>query len=145
MRRGRLLAEESPRYLMDRFKCETLEDVFIYLSIDQNLDKRRRSIIIKATPHKDVARKSNQSNQSGETASVKGDHARGKAHVTMHTVPEESEMPPVKEIEMKYSDYFKCVSRNHMKALMWKNALWMWRNYVYVYLNNIPVPIRIGR
>lgn len=46
MRGGRLLAEESPDDLLRKYNSESLEDVFLKLSIIQNRGKRRRSSIL---------------------------------------------------------------------------------------------------
>lgn len=45
MRGGRFLAEESPDHLLQRYACDSLEDVFLKLSVMQNRGKRRRSSI----------------------------------------------------------------------------------------------------
>lgn len=46
MRGGRLLAEESPDELLRKYNSESLENVFLKLSIIQNRGKRRRSSIL---------------------------------------------------------------------------------------------------
>lgn len=46
MRGGRFLAEESPTELITRYNAESLEDVFLKLSVLQNMGKRRRSSIL---------------------------------------------------------------------------------------------------
>lgn len=46
MRGGKFLAEESPEFLLRKYQCETLEDVFLKLSVMQNMGKRRRSSIV---------------------------------------------------------------------------------------------------
>lgn len=46
MRGGKFLAEESPEFLLRKYQCESLEDVFLKLSVMQNMGKRRRSSII---------------------------------------------------------------------------------------------------
>lgn len=46
MRGGRFLAEESPTELMSRYQADSLEEVFLKLSVLQNLGKRRRSSIL---------------------------------------------------------------------------------------------------
>lgn len=46
MRGGKFLAEESPEDLLEKYNCESLEDVFLKLSVLQNMGKRRRSSII---------------------------------------------------------------------------------------------------
>lgn len=45
MRGGRFLAEESPDTLLQRYACDSLEDVFLKLAVMQNKGKRRRSSI----------------------------------------------------------------------------------------------------
>lgn len=46
MRGGRFLAEESPSDLMQKHACDSLENVFLKLSIIQNKGKRRRSSVL---------------------------------------------------------------------------------------------------
>jgi len=46
MRGGYFLAEESPEQLIVHFGAESLEDVFLKLSVIQNMGKRRRSSIL---------------------------------------------------------------------------------------------------
>lgn len=46
MRGGKFLAEESPDTLRQKYQCETLEEVFLKLSVMQNMGKRRRSSIV---------------------------------------------------------------------------------------------------
>lgn len=46
MRGGYFLAEESPERLISQFNAESLEDVFLKLSVIQNMGKRRRSSIL---------------------------------------------------------------------------------------------------
>lgn len=46
MRGGKFLAEESPENLLQQYSCDTLEDVFLKLSVIQNKGKRRRSSIV---------------------------------------------------------------------------------------------------
>lgn len=45
------------------------------------------------------------------------------AEVIAPPLPPEDEEP-----EMKFVDHFKVLNPIHMKALIWKNFLWMWRN-----------------
>lgn len=46
MRGGYFLAEESPERLINQYNAESLEDVFLKLSVIQNMGKRRRSSIL---------------------------------------------------------------------------------------------------
>lgn len=48
MRGGYFLAEESPERLMSQFNADSLEDVFLKLSVIQNMGKRRRSSILQS-------------------------------------------------------------------------------------------------
>jgi hypothetical protein len=47
MRGGKFLAEESPDDLLRKYHVDSLEDVFLKLSVMQNMGKRRRSSIAK--------------------------------------------------------------------------------------------------
>lgn len=51
MRGGYFLAEESPERLIQQFNAESLEDVFLKLSVIQNMGKRRRSSIVQSVTH----------------------------------------------------------------------------------------------
>lgn len=48
MRGGYFLAEESPERLLTQFNVDSLEDVFLKLSVIQNMGKRRRSSILQS-------------------------------------------------------------------------------------------------
>lgn len=48
MRGGYFLAEESPERLISQFNADSLEDVFLKLSVIQNMGKRRRSSIVQS-------------------------------------------------------------------------------------------------
>lgn len=48
MRGGYFLAEESPEKLISQFNADSLEDVFLKLSVIQNMGKRRRSSILQS-------------------------------------------------------------------------------------------------
>jgi hypothetical protein len=37
--------------------------------------------------------------------------------------------PPEDDYDNSCLDHFKIVKTNHMRALIWKNFLWMWRNF----------------
>lgn len=46
MRGGKFLAEESPDFLLQQYGTDNLEEVFLKLSVLQNMGKRRRSSIV---------------------------------------------------------------------------------------------------
>lgn len=49
-------------------------------------------------------------------------------------------LPPSAEVPKKFSDNFKVLKLHHMKALIWKNFLWMWRNVgVMAFIVGLPV------
>lgn len=37
--------------------------------------------------------------------------------------------PPEDVVDYSCADHFKILKSYHMKALIWKNFLWMWRNF----------------
>ena len=44
-----------------------------------------------------------------------------------------SDIPPEEVTTFSVWEYCVVFRMYHMKALMWKNILWMWRNFGYVY------------
>lgn len=50
------------------------------------------------------------------------------------------EMPPEEQSEISFWDNFKIVQSHHMRALIWKNFLWMWRNSpMMLFITLLPV------
>uniref|UniRef100_A0A146LDF7 ABC transporter G family member 20 n=3 Tax=Lygus hesperus TaxID=30085 RepID=A0A146LDF7_LYGHE len=135
MRGGKMLAEESPDELLQRYNSDSLEDAFLKLSILQNRGKRRRSSITSniiaanaaAIPElQDVQDFETQSEISGEF----GDNmslANKSAIQDTGTVVDP--VPPEDEVEITWKDHLKIITPHHMKALIWKNLLWMSRNF----------------
>ncbi|TGZ50120.1 ABC transporter G family member 20 [Temnothorax longispinosus] len=124
MRNGKFLAEESPAKLMEMHRLDTLEDVFLKLSKRQNVGLRRRSSILSSItgvpPEDDV---DEMSGEFGDNVSIS---SRRKSVVIVEdgnvTVPA---LPPEEEGD---SSKHTMLNPMHMKALIWKNFLWMWRN-----------------
>ncbi|XP_023287880.1 ABC transporter G family member 20 isoform X2 [Orussus abietinus] len=134
MRGGKFLSEESPRKLMEMHGLETLEEVFLKLSKRQNMGLRRRSSILSSVtglpPEHDV--EDEMSGEFGDNVSISS-RRRSIAVTDDNNVPE---LPP----EEKGSSSFKPLDSNHMKALIWKNFLWMWRNVgVMAFIIGLPV------
>lgn len=51
-----------------------------------------------------------------------------------------SEIPPEEEREVPFKEYLKIIKPTHMRALIWKNFLWMWRNApVMAFIIGLPV------
>ncbi|XP_076241757.1 ABC transporter G family member 23 [Calliopsis andreniformis] len=134
MRGGKLLAEESPTKLMEMHNVDTLEEVFLKLSKRQNMGLRRRSSILSSVtgvpPEADAD--DEMSGEFGDNVSVSS-RRRSIAIADDGNVPE---LPP----EEKGSSNFKMLDPQHMKALIWKNFLWMWRNVgIMMFIIGLPV------
>lgn len=57
-----------------------------------------------------------------------GDHSISIIPLPKSTHDSVSPLPPSEEQPAKFIDYIKVFRPHHMKALIWKNFLWMWRN-----------------
>ncbi|KAL1498235.1 hypothetical protein ABEB36_009067 [Hypothenemus hampei] len=154
MRGGYFLAEESPEQLMVQFGAENLEDVFLKLSVIQNMGKRRRSSILQGVtdtipiPAGTVNDAAVLDDEVGEISGEFGDNTSMSSRTarrvsiapdaSVETIP--TELPPEDEKEVKWTDYLKIMKWSHMKALIWKNFLWMWRNIpVMCFIIGLPV------
>ncbi|XP_070491613.1 ABC transporter G family member 20-like [Chironomus tepperi] len=149
MRGGKFLAEESPDDLLQKYHCESLEEVFLKLSVIQNRGKRRRSSIAKevidsiqlpgiANPALDLTHDEDHGEISGEFGDNISMSSRGPDMVT--APPHAPPLPPEEEPEATCMDHMKIFKMHHMKALVWKNFLWMWRNFgVMAFIIGLPV------
>lgn len=132
MRGGKFLAEESPTKLMEMHRMDTLEDVFLKLSKRQNMGLRRRSSILSSVtgvpPEADAD--DEMSGEFGDNVSIS---SQRRSIVVEDNLPE---VPP----EGKGSFNFSMLNPQHMKALIWKNFLWMWRNFgIMAFVIGLPV------
>lgn len=134
MRGGKFLAEESPKKLMEMHRLDTLEEVFLKLSKRQNMGLRRRSSILssvtgvlpEATPDDEM------SGEFGDNVSISS--RRKSIVVTEEQIA--AELPPDDEGKSN----FQMLNSKHMKALIWKNFLWMWRNVgIMAFIIGLPV------
>ncbi|KAJ8918786.1 hypothetical protein NQ315_011070 [Exocentrus adspersus] len=155
MRGGYFLAEESPERLISQFNAESLEDVFLKLSVIQNMGKRRRSSILQTVTdtiqvpsitagavNEAIAVDDEVGEISGEFGdSVSMTTRTGRVSIAPEPTAEiPPELPPEDEPERSFKDYLKVVKMNHMRALIWKNFLWMWRNIpVMIFIIGLPV------
>lgn len=59
-----------------------------------------------------------------------GDHSTSVVPLPLKVNTEilSTPLPPTEEEPMTFIDYIKIFRPHHMKALIWKNFLWMWRN-----------------
>lgn len=133
MRSGKLLAEESPTKLMEMHNTDSLEGVFLKLSRRQNMGLRRRSSILSSVtgvpPEADAD--DEMSGEFGDNVSVS---SQRRSIVVEETNP--PDLPPEEEGYHK----FQMLNPQHMKALIWKNFLWMWRNVgIMLFIIGLPV------
>ncbi|XP_017774597.1 PREDICTED: ABC transporter G family member 20 [Nicrophorus vespilloides] len=153
MRGGYLLAEESPERLVQHYHAQSLEDVFLKLSVIQNMGKTRRSsIALEVTttitvPSGVINEAIVVDDEPGEISGEFGDNvsmsSRGGRISIAPDDPENAppEIPPPEEGD-KWTcmDYLKFAKASHLKTLIWKNFLWMWRNYpVMLFITVLPV------
>ncbi|KAL0277532.1 UNVERIFIED_CONTAM: hypothetical protein PYX00_004782 [Menopon gallinae] len=123
MREGVLLAEQSPKTLLQRFQCSSLEEVFLNLSIRQ---------------HK-LQNKTDE--QNGAESRQSEFH-----EVNENTMSLPPEFNQDEEVNYAYNkeNYEECNTKpsfkNHMRALIWKNYLWIKRNIpIILFLFVLPV------
>ncbi|XP_049807591.1 ABC transporter G family member 23 [Schistocerca nitens] len=141
MRAGKFLAEESPEDLLRNHGCDSLEDVFLKLSKIQNRGKRRRSsfmqeIMATVPPPEEPVSYDLNSEISGEF----GDNISLSNKEAEISTGQPSDLPPDDEPGNEWTDMFKVAQLHHLKALLWKNVLWMWRNYGFMaFLFGLPV------
>ncbi|XP_030761638.1 ABC transporter G family member 20 [Sitophilus oryzae] len=154
MRGGYFLAEASPERLISQFNAESLEDVFLKLSVIQNMGKRRRSSVLQTVtdtipiPAGAVNDAAVLDDEVGEISGEFGDNisisSRTNRRVSIAPEPtaEEipSELPPDEDTGFRFRDMLKVVSFSHMRVMMWKNFLWMWRNIpIMAFIIGLPV------
>ncbi|KAG4069757.1 hypothetical protein HA402_003198 [Bradysia odoriphaga] len=148
MRGGKFLAEETPVFLLQKYHCESLEDVFLKLSVLQNMGKRRRSSIIQevseqvavpaiSNPVIDISDE-DHGEISGEFGDSTSMSTRVKDVITASEAPHPP-LPPEEEPPATLIDYLSIFKPHHLKALIWKNFLWMWRNVgVMLFIIGLP-------
>ncbi|KAF7271422.1 hypothetical protein GWI33_015708 [Rhynchophorus ferrugineus] len=154
MRGGYFLAEASPERLINQFSADSLEDVFLKLSVIQNMGKRRRSSILQAVtetipiPAGAVNEAAVLDDEVGEISGEFGDNVSVSSRTARRVsiVPEPTaeevppELPPEEKTTMQFTDYLKVVNFWHMRVLIWKNFLWMWRNIpIMAFIIGLPV------
>ncbi|CAH0597662.1 unnamed protein product [Chrysodeixis includens] len=150
MRGGRFLAEESPTELIRRYQGESLEEVFLKLSVLQNLGKRRRSSILADVVERvelpaipNPAAVDLEEAEIGEISGEFGDNvsmsSRGRVVVTPELVAPIEAMPPP-EKPARNMDMYTPMKWHHMKALIWKNFLSLFRNFgALAFIVGLPV------
>ncbi|KAK9730736.1 ABC transporter [Popillia japonica] len=123
MREGRLLAEDSPERLLNLFRCDTLEDVFLILCMRQE-EGQLSDLEYNIDEHQ------NGGLQSAESASSIALSEMGHGSLDILT----KKSPPIKR--NKQIGTFS-LNKNHLKALMAKNYLQYFRNTAGLVFNLI--------
>ncbi|KAK5638168.1 hypothetical protein RI129_012463 [Pyrocoelia pectoralis] len=151
MRSGYIMAEESPDSILSRFETDTLEDAFLKLSVMQNMGRRKRSIAVRAVSSQiqlpsgivnqalDIDDDQNQeiSAEFGDGLST----SKSGRRFSLVAQPAFPELPQVTvDHKSKFSDYLLHLKARHMKALIWKNFLWILRNWPLM-LTIIALPV----
>ncbi|KAK5650287.1 hypothetical protein RI129_001316 [Pyrocoelia pectoralis] len=135
LRGGYIVAEESPSSILNRFALDSLEEVFLKLSIMQNMHHRRRTIPSQFMTD-GCAMPSKVSNDPVDDSGseISSDFGDG-----IFTEKYEKRFSLVRKLstlkltnnncEPKVTDYLIRMNFLHLKALIWKNFLWHWRNW----------------
>ncbi|KAF5291183.1 hypothetical protein FQA39_LY14425 [Lamprigera yunnana] len=123
MRGGYFLAEESPTDLLISHNTNSLEDVFLNLSIKQNIMR---------TTNNDggIYNESADIDLEDRRGSLKGfgDNVSYKSKVfRQRSVP--VNVQPTVTAGVNFSQCLPFIDRYHLKALLWMNYLWLLRNF----------------
>lgn len=133
-----MLAEEAPNFLRQQYNASSLEEVFLKLSVLQNMGRRRRSSIAQeiveqvqvpaiSNPALDMSDEHNTADISGEFGDNISMNSAIRDPITAAEMPA-SPLPIDKEPPATLMQHLDVISSHHMRALVWKNYLWMLRN-----------------
>ncbi|XP_031350511.1 ABC transporter G family member 20-like [Photinus pyralis] len=123
MRGGYFLAEESPTDLLARFGTDSLEEVFLRLSVKQNLTKQNGNGIVNESA--DI-----EDMPNGEAPKGFGDTltCRSKGHYASAPI----DLQYVEKSTFNKLQLLPSIDRNHIRTMLWINGLWMLRNFPVV-------------
>ncbi|XP_037813474.1 ABC transporter G family member 23 [Lucilia sericata] len=150
LRGGRMLAEESPQFLRQQYNADSLEEVFLKLSVLQNMGKRRRSSIAQeiveqvavpaiSNPALDLSDEQNPAEISGEFGDNISMSSAIRDPISSQAAPAPP-LPPEQEIQTSFLYNLHVMSSHHLHALIWKNFLWMMRNVgIMLFIVGLPV------
>ncbi|KAH8362920.1 hypothetical protein KR084_003043 [Drosophila pseudotakahashii] len=150
LRGGKMLAEESPGYLRQQYNADSLEDVFLKLSVLQNMGKRRRSSIAQeiveqvtvpaiSNPALDMSDEQHAAEISGEFGDNISMSSAARDPIST-TAPVAPPLPPPQETPTSFWYNLHVMQSHHLHALIWKNFLWMMRNVgVMLFIVGLPV------
>ncbi|XP_022209973.1 ABC transporter G family member 20 [Drosophila obscura] len=150
LRGGKMLAEESPGFLRQQYNADSLEAVFLKLSVMQNMGKRRRSSIAQeiveqvtvpaiSNPALDMSDEQHAAEISGEFGDNISMSSAARDPITS-TAPVAPPLPPVQDVPTSFWYNLHVMQSHHLHALIWKNFLWMMRNVgVMLFIVGLPV------
>ncbi|XP_032592971.1 ABC transporter G family member 20 [Drosophila grimshawi] len=150
LRGGKMLAEESPTYLRQQYNAESLEDVFLKLSVIQNMGKRRRSSIAQeiveqvtvpaiSNPALDMSDEQHAAEISGEFGDNISMSSAARDPISS-TAPAAPPLPPAEDMPTSIWYKLHVMQSHHLHALIWKNFLWMMRNVgIMLFIVGLPV------
>ncbi|XP_030375746.1 ABC transporter G family member 20 [Scaptodrosophila lebanonensis] len=150
LRGGKMLAEESPHFLRQQYNADSLEDVFLKLSVMQNMGKRRRSSIAQeiveqvtvpaiSNPALDISDEQHAAEISGEFGDNISMSSAARDPITT-TAPAAPPLPPADETPTSFWYNLQVMQKHHLHALIWKNFLWMMRNVgIMLFIVGLPV------
>ncbi|VVC87177.1 ABC transporter G family member 23 isoform X2 [Leptidea sinapis] len=147
MRSGRLLAEDPPQALLQRYGCISLEDVFLKLSRRQGQTNQVVELNVSGGLGLNKMSKREEAPYAVEDAQVVGlNFHQSKEVLIMDHGPGSNGDLPGKVSEAVASECTNCTgrfsftSRGKIKALIQKNFLRMWRNIgVMLFIFALPV------
>ncbi|CAK9807735.1 ABC transporter G family member 23 [Anthophora quadrimaculata] len=157
MRSGRLLAEESPRALLQMYNCPSLEDVFLKLSRIQGQNSQPPELNISSNISLASLNwgKKNEPVYVTEDSGVVGLNFSQSKEVLVHDTTNgvgnhyDISGKPLSGVKNSmldcndcgdFTDCYKITNRGKMRALLQKNFLRMWRNVgVMLFIFALPV------
>lgn len=120
MRKGVLLAEQAPESLISQFETETLEEVFLRLSIHQNL-KHGKPVFESLQPSDSLASTSRLSSAATDNELNDSENLSLFKYNYNESINDNGEDQSLRA----YSHYSMICKFHHVKALVWKNRLWI--------------------
>lgn len=138
MRKGVLLAEQNPESLISQLNAITLEEVFLKLSIIQNLE-RGRCTLDDLKPSTSLASTSQINKSVGISSAEIEEFKEGLKEASLYRYTYDQEPTcNISEVSSKkmsvkkenlaqqaYSYYRMSCKHDHVKAVMWKNYLYL--------------------
>lgn len=133
LRGGNFLAEESPQRLINRYGAETLEEVFLMLSVRQNtVETENQTVVPIGVVNQSLTLDENDINKVEVISSNGYTDKQALDSYPVDDVDDEieflPEVPPQKHYPTKCTDYLPNMTWFRLKAITWRGFVWMLRN-----------------